>query len=58
MNKPINEQVANLFYYASELYYSTYTTLSIQVMKCLMKSLASQRPRDNSVFSFITSTGI
>ena len=27
-------------------------------MKCLIKSLASQRPRDNAVSSFIVHTGI
>ena len=58
MNKPINEQRVSLVYYPSELYYSgAYTTLSIQVMKCPIKSLATQRPRDKVVSSVMANTG-
>ena len=43
----------------SKLYYSgAYTTLSIQIMKCPIKSLALQKPRDNAVSSIIAKTGI
>ena len=57
MNEPINEQLA--VYFPSKLYYSgTHTTLSIQVMKHLIKPLASQRPRDNAVSSYRANTGI
>ena len=47
-----------LVYYPSKLNYSgTYTTLSIKVMKRPIKSLASQRLRDNAVSSVMANTG-
>ena len=52
----------SLVCYPSELYYSgASTVLSIQVIKRSIKSvhlLASQKPRDNAVSSFIVNTGI
>ena len=53
----MNQSMNN--YYPSKLYYiGAYTTLNIQVMKYPIKLLASQRPRDNAVSSFMINTGV
>ena len=51
MNKLINEQLASSIILMNYIYYSTYTILSIQVLKNTIKLLALQRPRDNTVSS-------